>query len=370
LLICLTNIVLVTVVRRSHPLHLTSDSSRRYHGDGDSSSSDTESWSSPSGPLTSCNPQQQQQQQRDKSISIIKTLRKRFQLKTTNTEPIIKLKFNTSVVKHRPTTSSFKNIKISSSSHEIYNDRALCPMPTRNVLQARSDEAGSSSSNSGSSYSREEGVPDVISPLEDDLYSVTTRPGGGIFLSRTGDGYESCDLLDGNTGGGKPSSLTCQLMKLTKCGWYWGPISREEAEEKLLDQPDGAFLVRDSSADRYLLSLSFRSNGRTLHTRIEHSFGLFSFYSQPEQEGFGSIVELIDNSMHFSQSGVFCYSRPRSPGYPSFPVRLTKPISRFTHVRSLQYLCRFVIREKITVDNIRKLPLPASLKGYLEEGHY
>ncbi|KAK8748557.1 hypothetical protein OTU49_015855 [Cherax quadricarinatus] len=98
--------------------------------------------------------------------------------------------------------------------------------------------------------------------------------------------------------------------------------------------------------------------------------GWFSFYPHPEHEGYSSLVGLIDHCMSHSESGVFCYSRARVPGSPSFPVRLTKPVSRFTQVRSLQYLCRFVIRQYTRVDHIQALPLPTRIKGYLEEGHY
>jgi len=165
-------------------------------------------------------------------------------------------------------------------------------------------------------------------------------------------------------------SLFEEMDKLSKCGWYWGPITRCEAEAKLRDQMDGAFLVRDSSDDHYLFSLSFRSYGRTLHTRIEYTNGLFRFYSNTSSEGHHSIIELIEESISDSQKGVFCYSRGRSSVSPSFPVRLTKPVSRFTEVRSLQYLCKFVIRQTTNYSQIQSLPLPERIKGFIENGRY
>ena len=65
--------------------------------------------------------------------------------------------------------------------------------------------------------------------------------------------------------------ITC--LSFLQCGWYWGPMNWEDAEMKLKGKPDGSFLVRDSSDPRYILSLSFRSQGVTHHTRMEHYRG-------------------------------------------------------------------------------------------------
>jgi len=166
-------------------------------------------------------------------------------------------------------------------------------------------------------------------------------------------------------------TLANELLRLSRYGWYWGPVSREEAEEKLAGQPEGAFLVRDSTDDRYLFSLSFRSSGRTLHTRVEYCNGEFSFYAQPQSDSYRSMAELIEQCVTESQSGIYCYSRGTSGvGSQSYPVKLTRPVSRFAQVRTLQYLCRFVIRQHTRVDHIQNLPLPVSVKGWLKENQY
>ena len=168
------------------------------------------------------------------------------------------------------------------------------------------------------------------------------------------------------------NGLTLNLRNLAQYGWYWGPITRVEAEERLSGAKDGTFLVRDSSDDRYLLSLSFHSQAKTLHTRIEYCNGNFSFYSFPdaESEGYSSVVELIQRSMQYSKNGVFCFSRARAAGSPAVPVRLIKPFSRFKHVQTLQHHCRFVIRQSIRFDKIRQLPLPRHVHGYLEQSQF
>ncbi|EMP33801.1 Suppressor of cytokine signaling 7 [Chelonia mydas] len=125
------------------------------------------------------------------------------------------------------------------------------------------------------------------------------------------------------------SSFAASLRELEKCGWYWGPMNWEDAEMKLKGKPDGSFLVRDSSDPRYILSLSFRSQGITHHTRMEHYRGL-----------------------------------------PPTPVQLLYPVSRFSNVKSLQHLCRFRIRQLVRIDHIPELPLPKPLISYIRKFYY
>ena len=162
------------------------------------------------------------------------------------------------------------------------------------------------------------------------------------------------------------------LNDLCKCGWYWGPLNSKEAEAKLHGKPDGTFLVRDSNDNRYLLSLSFRSESVTLHTRIEFCKGKFSFYAAPfiSSGSHESIVELIEDCVKKSKERVFCYSKGRGRDGAAFPVRLMKGLSRFEHVCTLQHLCRFVIRQHFTLENIGDMPLPGMMKRYLGKNHF
>lgn len=81
------------------------------------------------------------------------------------------------------------------------------------------------------------------------------------------------------------------IANLSKYGWYWGPLSRNGAEEKLESQLDGTFLVRNSYSNNYIFTLSFRCYGLTMHARIDYKKGV---YTVMDQDGFSSIGSLIE----------------------------------------------------------------------------
>ncbi|XP_019618067.1 PREDICTED: uncharacterized protein LOC109465308 [Branchiostoma belcheri] len=208
--------------------------------------------------------------------------------------------------------------------------------------------------------------PPEVDPLPENSVFLRNKPKYGKAASTTGE-KEDLPPVEGS-----PREFAKSLKELEKCGWYWGPMNWDDAETKLAGKPDGSFLVRDSSDDRYILSLSFRARGGTHHTRIEHSKGVFSFWSQPKSHGCSpSIVEFIETAMLHSNTGKFqYYLRARALGSPPVPVLLLKPISRFENLKTLQHICRFIIRKQVRIDHIDLLPLPKGLKQYLTDCQY
>ncbi|XP_065833432.1 suppressor of cytokine signaling 4-like [Oscarella lobularis] len=150
-------------------------------------------------------------------------------------------------------------------------------------------------------------------------------------------------------------------MELVKRGWYWGPITRREAEKLLAHKPPNTFLVRDTSDYCHLYAISVvTSGGCTRHMLIEHKgWDQWSLYKEDAQAGKRSVVELIESYMSEARQG---NSTIRSCEGTIF---LLTPLSRFTRLRSLQDQCRFVIRMYTRFDLVKELPLPAKIKQYL-----
>ncbi|RWS06644.1 uncharacterized protein B4U79_06425 [Dinothrombium tinctorium] len=161
------------------------------------------------------------------------------------------------------------------------------------------------------------------------------------------------------------------IEKVKDCGWYWGPVSGEMGERLLLNEPDGSFIVRDSSDEHYIFSLTFKLNGLVRHVRIEHDQGNFSFGSLQKFQS-NTIVDFIENAVEHSRSGryLFFLHRHLDPLTGPMRVQLLNPVSRFKRVMSLQHMCRFVILKYVRRDLIYKLPLPNRLKAYINTPYY
>ncbi|KAL8221813.1 UNVERIFIED_CONTAM: hypothetical protein K2H54_074520 [Gekko kuhli] len=65
------------------------------------------------------------------------------------------------------------------------------------------------------------------------------------------------------------------LTLLQASGFYWGPLSVHEAHAKLLQEPVGTYLLRDSSQGNCLFSLSVRMPSGPVSLRISFQKGYF-----------------------------------------------------------------------------------------------
>jgi len=159
------------------------------------------------------------------------------------------------------------------------------------------------------------------------------------------------------------------IEKVKDCGWYWGPVSGAAAEKLLSSEPDGSFIVRDSSNEHYIFSLTFKLNGSVRHVRIEQDQGNFSFGCLHKFRS-STIVDFIEDAIAHSRSGRYLFFLHRSAVMVPMRVQLKHPVSRFKHMQSLQHLCRFVLLKHVRRDLIPSLPLPSKLKSYLNTPHY
>lgn len=159
------------------------------------------------------------------------------------------------------------------------------------------------------------------------------------------------------------------IESVKNCGWYWGPMSGEMAEKFLGQEPCGSFLVRDSSDERYIFSLSFKLDGMVRHVRIEQDQGNFSFGALKKFRS-STIVDFIESAMEHSRSGQFLFFLRLGPELGPLRVQLLHPVSRFRRVQSLQHICRFVILQYVRRDQIPGLALPENLRHYLSSPYY
>lgn len=156
------------------------------------------------------------------------------------------------------------------------------------------------------------------------------------------------------------------MKKLKKMGWYWGSISPEYASKLLEKEQEGSFLVRDSSSECYIFSMTFKLDGQIHHARIEHCKGHFSFGRSPKFFC-TTIVDFIETAIEQSHKGDLLFFLHRNPSMEG-PIRFRMiPLSRLKGTSSLKHLCRFAILPYVRRDKITELSVPECLREYLCE---
>ncbi|CAO1419390.1 unnamed protein product [Diamesa tonsa] len=191
--------------------------------------------------------------------------------------------------------------------------------------------------------------------------------------------YDREDVIEPNEASNSPimdkkrentMDFAANIEKVREYGWYWGPLSSDGAEKILSNEPDGSFIVRDSSDLNYIFSLTFKLNGCVRHVRIEQDQGTFSFGSCALFKS-RTIMEFIENAVENSRSGRYLFFLHRRPEHGPMRVQLTNPVSRFKHIQSLQHMCRFVILKAVMrKDLIETLPLPRRILDYLSNKNF
>ncbi|XP_001360916.2 uncharacterized protein Socs44A [Drosophila pseudoobscura] len=144
--------------------------------------------------------------------------------------------------------------------------------------------------------------------------------------------------------------------------WYWGEISRRDAQRQLSDKPTGSFLVRDSETSGSQFTLSFRIVNVTLHYRLEYKDEFWNF----EELKYASIVEMIEDILYRCTNDNFvCFVKVPNEMQPPLPVILKYPLSRYQNMPKLQDLCRRVLQRQMSSEQLANLPVPVKMREYL-----
>lgn len=183
------------------------------------------------------------------------------------------------------------------------------------------------------------------------------------------------------------SSMLVQvaMYRLNESGFYYGSMSHADARQLLETQSPGTFLVRASSLStqqldqHFLFSLTVRtsdlSHGRTTTSvRIELlNTGKFRLDgAEPVSDRLLSSPCVLDLlRQHIASRGV---GRQKfvlmDEARHETPLLLQRPLYQSSSPLAMKHLCRRRINASLDGRSVERLPLPPSLKHYLQEYPY
>ena len=172
------------------------------------------------------------------------------------------------------------------------------------------------------------------------------------------------------------SGLLDTILTLPSVGYYYGDITVADAEAMLQGEPNGAFLVRDSSdsqSNSDLFTITFKIQNRFGSVRVDYAKGYFSLSLQdPGLPLFHTLMDLVAYCQHRStvQKLPVCILTGHRQNQ-DVHLYLTRPVSRERQIHSLMYLCRQALHSFVTRDVLHKLGLPKRLvEFYVSQNPY
>ena len=179
--------------------------------------------------------------------------------------------------------------------------------------------------------------------------------------------------------------------RLEECDWYYPTLTWNESAQLLRDAAPGTFLVRDSSDDRFLFSLSVQRSGKEGPTSVRIHFQRGKFKLDAEEDilhlmpEFPSVLDLIDHYL-LPPGGAAAMSKEeqaiaratsgggkKTPvwldanGQQSSEIRLRRPLCQ--NVPSLAHSARLSVNRRLTGKAreaaVKTLGVPAKLEKYL-----
>ena len=156
------------------------------------------------------------------------------------------------------------------------------------------------------------------------------------------------------------------IRALPSLGWYYGNITVEQAELILKNEPNGAFLIRDSSDSdniRDIFTVTFKIRNCYGSVRIDYAKGFFSLSLQdPGLPLFPTLMGLVNYCLERSvvHKQPVCILTGHSQNN-NVSLYLTKLVSRHSRMHSLMHYCREAVHKSVPFDKMTKLGLPARL---------
>lgn len=184
--------------------------------------------------------------------------------------------------------------------------------------------------------------------------------------------------------------LSKSLRLLRASGWYHEGLTWRQSQDALKDTEPGTFLIRDSSDQRFLYSLSVQTEQGPTSVRLHYVDGKFRLDSEPYlaplMPVFDTVIDLI---VHYVRCSASTPSRSSgtggqvwvdSKGCMFSRILLKKPLYRADKVPKLKHLARLAVHRALEASATPRIPLllpphkqlelPASLTDYLADYPY